>query len=239
MAEQATTTTPAPGDTGAAPDAGTAPASTTPTEPANGSEPDTNSSQEAMVPSHRVREATEARRKAEEEAETLRKENEELRSQGSQTPQANDDEEIDTDVEKLIEPILKKRGYVSKEDMDQAVKAAETKRQYDSDVASLTSQYAESGVPFNVEDVRNYAKENGISISSKASLRAAYTDMNADKILEAERNKAIADFKENGSSTSAETPGGQGAQLPEDKKVEGRNPKEKLMSRIRNATSRT
>lgn len=237
MAEEATTTTPAAGDTTATTDASTqAPASTTaPTEPANGSEADNNSSNEAMVPSHRVREATEARRKAEEERDAAQRELEELRSKQSQTPAqtGDDDEEIDVDVEKLVEPILKKRGYVTQEEL----RAAEAKRQYDSDVASLTAQYAESGVPFVAEDVRQYAKDNGINITSKASLKAAYLDMNADKILEAERNKAIAEFKENGSSTTAERPGGSGPELPAEKKVEGNNPKERLMSRIRIARS--
>ena len=190
-----------------------------------GSEADNNSS-EAMVPSHRVREATEARRQAEAERDELRRQLEEANKLSS-----SEEDDIDPEVRSLVTKILEKDGYVKKSDVEQAVQQSDLKRQYNEDVNSLTSKYSKTGIPFNAQEVMSFANENGINITNKASLEAAYRQMNYDKILDAERNAAITSYKEGG-KTSAEKPGSSGATAPEEKEVRG------LKDRIHAATSK-
>jgi hypothetical protein len=115
------------------------------------------------------------------------------------------------------------------------VQAVEARRQYQEDTKALTDKYAETGVPFVLEDVRKFAQDNKINITGKSSLEAAYKVMNEDKILDNVRNAAITDFKENGGKSSAEKPGSGGEQQPEEPEVSGDNPGAKLRSRIANA----
>jgi len=216
------TTAPAEGDTSV--DGAQAPQDQS--QGTTGSEAENNSS-EAMVPSHRVREATEARRQAEAERDELRQQLEEAQKSSS----ASTDDEVDPEVQTLVTKILEKGGYVKKDDVSQAVQASEVKRQYNEDVASLNSKYGTSGVPFKIEAVRSFANENGINITSKASLEAAYRQMNYDKIVEAERNAAITSFKEGGKN-STEKPGSEGASPPAEKEIRG------LKNRIHAASSK-
>lgn len=212
--ETDSTTTQDGGDTSATDDA--TDTASVQTQDTNGSETDKNSG-EAMVPSHRVREATEARRAAEAERDQLRQE---LEASRQQTTASSNDEDIDPEVQTLVTKILEKGGYVKKGDVDAAVKASDLQRQYNEDVATLTSKYGKTGVPFKSADVRTYANDNGINITSKASMEAAYRQMNYEKILDAERNAAIAAYKEGG-KTSAEKPGSEGAKKPEEQEVRG------------------
>jgi hypothetical protein len=186
----------------------------------NGSEADNNSGKgdEAMVPSHRVREATEARRAAEAEVDTLKQELADLQATKSAS---KDDDDIDPEVQTLVTKILEKGGYVKKGDVDQAVQATEARRQYNEDTRELTTLYAKSGVPFKAEDIRKYAADNGLNITNKLSLDAAYKAMNFDKIVESKTNAAIVAAKENGNASSAEKPGSKGAEIPPDKEVTG------------------
>lgn len=205
--------------------------STTTTTQADGSEADNNSSdnQEAMVPSWRVRKETEARRKAEEDKARLEAEISELRNKqsSSETP----DEDVDTEVLDLVKKSAEKLGLVSKDELQRK----ELEIQVRQDVKDLEGQYANSGIPYDHQKVLDYAEEHNIPVSSKAALQAAYKEMNWDKIVEAERQKAIAGFKE-GSSTSGEKPGSSDTKdIAEGKDVEGATPREKSLSRIRAA----
>jgi len=202
------------------------------TQAPNGSEADNNpgDGNEAMVPSHRVREATEARRAAETERDTLRQELADL--QAAAPTSNNDDDDIDPEVQTLVTRILDKGGYVKKGDVDQAVQATEARRQYNEDARELDALYAKSGVPFKAEDVRKYAADNGLNITNKLSLDAAYKAMNFDKIVETRTNAAIVAAKENGNGSSAERPGSKGADIPAEKEVTG------LKNRIAAARSR-
>lgn len=176
----------------------------------NGSEPDNNAgggNGEQSVPYSRFHEVNEKAKKAEEEAAQLRQQLEERDT----TPDPEEDEdEVDPNVENLIEKVLSRRGYVKKSDLD----AREGARQYVEDVKELTDKYAKSSVPFVAEDVRNFAKDNNINITSKASLEAAYKTMNYDKLVEAAQNAAITEFKE-GKNFQGEKPNGNGGKEPE------------------------
>jgi hypothetical protein len=203
----------------------TAPAATT--QPTTGSEAEINSGgEEALVPSHRVREETEARRKAEERATQLETELETER-QKARTPAPNDDEP-DPEVEKLLDSYAKRKGLVSQE----VLAAEQSKIQVQRDVEDLTTNPPNPGIPYDNKAVMDYAKANSMPITSKAALRAAYREMNYDKIVEAQRQSAIDAYKKAGSS-GAEQPGSAGAVAPEEPKLTGTTPKERAKERIR------
>lgn len=213
----------------AAPAGNPAPAPNEPTP--SGSEPDTNpggSGEPATVPSSRLREETEKRRAAEEEAAQLRQQLEERDNTPPPAP-AGDEDELDPDVEKLLDGYAKKRGLVSKDELA----AERLQEQVRQDVKSLEADYANSGVPYVHQDVLKYAKDNNLPITSKAALRAAYRDMNFEKIAEQERQRAIAGI--NGNAGGAEKPGSSGSRPPAEPEPSGKNPKERNMSRIRQA----
>ena len=200
-------------DTGVTPDSPTDTSSNPPT----GSEADTNPSngQEGKtVPYDRFHEVNESKRAAEERAQQAEEELAQLREQ--QAKKTQDEDGIDPDTESLVDRIVKKKGYVSKAELE----ARDKQLQYQSDVSSLAQEYAKTGIPFVEKDVREFAQKEGINITSKTSLRAAYKLLNEEKILEAERNAAITQFKE-GSRSGAEKPGSGGAQPPKESKVVG------------------
>lgn len=219
---------PAPGDNPAASPAANPPAPAgdpAANNPTPGSEPDTNPSggqDPAQVPSYRLREANEAKRAAEERAETLQAELDAAKQ--PQSTDDDDDDDIEPNVRNLVTKIIKKEGYVKEDQVQATIKAntqaLERQRQYQQDTADLTTKYANTGVPFVPNDVRDYAKEHGINITNRASLEATYNVMNSDKILENARLAAIAEYKEGGSS-SGEKPGSSGAQKPEEPQVRG------------------
>lgn len=188
-----------------------------------GSEAVTNpgNGQEQSVPYNRFQEVNDKAKAAEERAAKAEQEAESLRQQHSSNSTSDDEDDIDPSVRKLVTKIIEKQGYVKKNDVDSAVGAAEIRRQYNEDIVDLTSRYAKSGIPFVADDIRKFASESGINITSKASLDAAYKQMNFDKLTEAAKNAAITEFKENGDKNSAEKPGSTGAQAPQQPDVRG------------------
>lgn len=215
---------PNPGDIAPPPVAEPA-APTAPQQPASGSEPDNNPSpaEPAMVPSNRLREETEKRRQAEDRIAELEA------SQQSPTSQITDDE-LDPDVEELIRKGAKKLGLVSKEELE----ANQNLIQVQQDVADLTANPPNPGIPYDNKAVMEYAKSNNMPITSKTALRAAYREMNYDKIVEAERQRAIDGYKKAGSS-GAEQPGSRGSVEPVEPELTSKTPKERTRERIRNA----
>lgn len=196
------------------------------TEP-TGSEPVTNpgsTSSEHTVPFDRFQAANDKAKAAEERAAKAEQETETLRGQQSQSSDDDEDDDIEPNVRSLVTRIIKKEGYVKKDEVTATVQATaqaqELKRQYQQDTVDLTAKYASTGVPFVPEAVRDYAKENGINITNRASLEATYNVMNSGKILENARNAAIAEYKEGG-KLSGEKPGSSGASTPAEPEVRG------------------
>lgn len=224
-----------PGDISAPPAEPAAPAasaepSAPPTPPATptGTESDTNSGGEpAMVPSDRLREETEKRRQAEEESARLQTE---LDSRPATTPTVNEDDDLDPEVEDLIRKGAKKLGLVSQEDLE----TRQTQDQVRQDVAALEATPPVAGIPYDHKAVVEYANANNMPITSKAALRGAYKEMNWDKIVEAERQRAIDSYK-TGSSSGAEQPGSGGPTPPAEPELTGKTVKERTRERIRNA----
>lgn len=214
-----------PGDIATPPVAEPAEPKTPPAEPPapTGSEPDTNPGGEpAMVPSSRLHEETEKRRKAEERVA-------ELEATPPPPPSQNDDIELEPDTEKLLESFVKKRGLVSQDELA----AERNKIQVQQDVSDLTANPPNVGIPYDNKAVMDFAKENNLPITSKAALKAAYREMNYDKIVEAERQRAIDDFKKSGSS-GAEQPSSPGAVPPAEQEIDSKlSAKDRTRERIR------
>lgn len=197
--------------------------------PSNGSEPENNSG-EATVPSARLREETEKRRKAEEDNTRLQQE---LDAAKTPPTPSGDEVELEPDTEKLLDSYAKKRGLVSQEELA----SERNKIQVQQDVKELTASPPNPGIPFNDKDVAEYAKTNNLPITSRQAWVAAYRQLNYDKIVEAERQKAIDGYKSAGSS-GAETPGSGGAIAPEEPELTSKDPKSRTRERIRNARSK-
>lgn len=230
MAEEATTT----GDSATPPVAATpvatppveTPPATPPTTP-SGSEPENNTGDDApaTVPSDRLREETEKRRKVEEENERLQQE----LDASKQTTTTQDDVELEPDTEKLLDSYVKKHGFVSQKELE----AERLNIQVQQDIKELTSTPPDTGIPFNYKDVMDFAKDNNLPITSRAALQAAYRELNHDKIVEAERQRAIDGYKKAGSS-GAEQPGSSGATEPSEPEIDPKiSGKERTRERIR------
>lgn len=174
--------------------------------------------QEQNVPYERFKEVNDRAKEAEERA-TRAEENVNNFMKRFQDP-SEDEVEIEDDVKAILDTYVKKNGFVTKEQMEQAQKTAELNTQVASDVSSLTAQYKDSSVPYDNAKVIAYAKENGITITSKASLEATYFQANRDVILEAERKAAVTSFQETG-KTGAEKPGSGGGTTTEQPEVHG------------------
>lgn len=201
-----------------------APATTTP--PSGGEAvTSTGGTEEQTVPFSRFQEVNDKAKLAEEEAQRAREELEELRQQ---PPISTSADELDPDVEELIRKGAKKLGLVSKEELA----ANQNQIQVQQDVADLTANPPNPGIPYDNKAVMEYAKSNNMPITSKTTLRAAYREMNYDKIVEAERQRAIDGYKKAGSS-GAEQPGSTGPTPPPEPELTGRNPKERTRERIR------
>lgn len=207
----------------AAPVQPAAPAGSEPVQPP--SEPAAGQS----VPYERFSEVNTKAKDAEERAAKAEQELEEMRNAQppTPTPPPDDGDDIDPDVEKMLDGFAKKRGYLTQEQID----ARDAQNQVKEDVAALTAQYKDTGIPFDDKAVREYAQQNGIVIGSKAGWNSAYLQMNHEAIIEAERNKAIDSFK-NGGNSSAEKPGTPAPKAPEEPKPTG------LKNRVRAARER-
>lgn len=194
--------------------------------PPAGSEPDTNAGDPgAMVPSDRLREETEKRRKAEERAQEL--EQQLAQSKQPQTPQ-NDDDDLDPETEEIIRKGAKKLGLVSQAELDKR----NLDIQVQQDVKDLETTPPSPGIPYDHKAVMEYAQANNLPITSKSALQAAYKELNWNKIMEGERQRAIEGYKTAGSS-SAESPGSGGPQPPSEPEITSKNPKERTRERIR------
>jgi hypothetical protein len=165
--------------------------------------------EEQHVPFSRFQEVNDKAKAAEEEARTAREELATLREQQIQTP----DDDIEPDTLDLIKKSATRLGLVSKEELD----ARETRIQVQQDINELASQYKDSGIPFDGKAVIEYAKANGMQVTSRKSLDAIYKEMNYDAIIEAQRKAAIADYQESAKS-GGEKPGSKGAQSPTEPK---------------------
>lgn len=189
------------------------------TDDSNGSEVDNNADddKDKTVPYDRFHEVNEAKKAADERAKKAEEELEKLR--GDKTDKS--EEEPDPDVEKVLEDFAKRKGFVSK-----------TEIQLQSDIQELKTEYSKTGVPFDDKKVYEYAQKNGLQVpQSKAAWRAAYRDMNHDSILEAERKRAVTEYRE-GNKSTAEKPGPGGAKKPTEARGEDRK------SRIHNAAQK-
>jgi hypothetical protein len=174
----------------------------------SGSEVVNNSDEERdkSVPYDRFHEVNEAKKQYEDRARKAEEELEKLREESR--PQENETEnEIEPDVEKLLDSYAKKKGFVSQNEL-----------QVQSDIQDLKQEYAKSDTPFDDKAIYDYAKKNSVPIpASKAAWRALYRDMNYDSILEAERKRAVTDYRE-GAKNTAERPGSGGAKAPSEQK---------------------
>lgn len=179
---------------------------------------------EQQVPYTRFQEVNERAKQAEEEAQRFKEENERLMSR-TQEPSGTD--ELDPDVEKMLDGYAKKRGLVSKDELQ----AQEMNQQVKRDVQTLETTPPVAGIPYDHRAITEFAQANSIPLTSKAALEATYRQMNWDKIMDATRNGAVEAYRSSGSQ-GAERPGSQGAQPPADAEVKGRNPKERIQSRI-------
>jgi len=206
MAEEATPGVTTPPVEPAAPAA----ASTT---PPSGSEAVINSggTEEQQVPFTRFQEVNDKAKEAEERAERLQGELDAAKQ--TQTP-PNSDDDVEPDVLDLVKKSGAKLGFVSKEELD----AREARIQVQQDINDLSTQYKDSGIPFDGKKVIDYAKANGMPLGSKKSLDAVYKEMNYDTIVEAQRKAAVAAYQE-GAKSGGEKPGPKGAQAPEEPKA--------------------
>lgn len=219
----------------AAPAAPTEPQTPIAQEPTpNGSEPVTNpgGTNEQTVPFDRFQEVNDKAKAAEAKAQELEEENERLRNPepASSTNPQNNDDELDPEVEALIRKGAKKLGLVSQDDLA----AARNRDQVQQDINDLTATPPVAGIPYDNKTVMDYAKANNLPVTSKNALVAAYKSANWDKILEAERQRAIDGYKTGGSS-GAERPGSTGATPPVEPEITGKSTKERTRERIRNA----
>lgn len=195
----------------------------------NGSEPVTNpgESSEQTVPFSRFQEVNDKAKASEEEVQRLNEENERLQNAGQPSATPKDDD-LDPEVEDLIRKGAKKLGLVSKEELDQA----DARRQVKQDINDLTTNPPVAGIPYDNKAVMDYAKTNNLPVTSKGALVAAYRSANWDKILEAERQRAIDGYK-SGDSSGAERPGSTGPTPPAEPEIVGKSTKERTRERIR------
>lgn len=186
---------------------------------------------EQSVPFARFQEVNDKAKAESERAEQLERELEEARQ--PKPPQVTENDDLDPEVEELIRKGAKKLGLVSQTEID----AQNQQTQVRQDINDLTANPPNAGIPYDNKAVMDYAKTNNMPITSKAALRAAYRELNYDKIVEAQRQSAIEGYKKAGSS-GAEMPGSSGAVLPPEPELKGRNPKERAKERIRMAAQR-
>jgi len=173
-----------------------------------GSETDTNTDagKDKTVPYDRFHEVNEAKRQAEERARELEAELEAAKA--AKEEPASDDVDIEEDTEKLLDAYAKKKGLVSQVDI-----------QLKQDIQDLKTEYAKTGVPFDDKSIYDYAKKNDLPVpQSKAAWRALYRDLNHEAIVEAERKRAVVEYRE-GTNSSAEKPGPGGAKAPTESKL--------------------
>lgn len=204
-----------------------APAAPAPEPTPSGGDPVTSpgSNPEQTVPFSRFQEVNDKAKAESERVAELERQLEE-----KNTPPPVNDDEPDPEVERLLDSYAKRKGLVSQEELA----AERSKIQVQQDISELTTTPPNPGIPYDNKAVMDYAKSNNMPITSKAALRAAYRELNYDKIVEAQRQSAIEGYKKAGSS-GAEQPGSSGAVAPTEPELTGKTPKERVRERVRNA----
>lgn len=180
-----------------------------------GSEAVTNSGtpEEQAIPFARFQEVNNSYKEAQEQ---LQQYEERIKTFESQVQQPKSDIQIDEDTRKILDTWKAENGFVSKADLDAVEKQAAMKAQVIQDVQDLKGQFKD----YDHQTVLNYAKDNNMSVNSKADLKAVYRDMNYDTSIESARKSAIAEFQEAG-RTTAETNGSTAPTAPQEAKVQG------------------
>jgi hypothetical protein len=171
--------------------------STTATDATNGSEAVTNSEvqTEQTVPYSRFQEVNDNLKEERTKREELSQQFESFQSKF--TPKSEDNVEIDPETQKILDHYAKQNGFVSKAELEKVQNEAATKIQVQTDIQELKSQFKD----FDYSKVAGYAKENNMSLNSKADLRAVYRDMNTDSIIDNAKKQAIAEFQKSGRTT--------------------------------------
>lgn len=183
-----------------------------PDQPSPGSEAEINpeAGKDKTVPYDRFHEVNEAKRQAEERTKELEAELETAKAAKQETSN-QDDVDIEEDTEKLLDAYAKKKGLVSQADI-----------QVKQDIQDLRTEYAKTGVTFDDKVIYDYAKKNDLPVpQSKAAWRALYRDLNHEAIVEAERKRAVSEYRE-GTKSGAEKPGPGGAKAPSDPQLQTR-----------------
>jgi NADH pyrophosphatase NudC (nudix superfamily) len=163
----------------------------------NGSEAVTNtgSTTEQTVPYSRFQEVNDNLKEERTKREELSQQFESFQSKF--TPKSDDNVEIDPETQKILDHYAKQNGFVSKAELEKVQNEAAVKIQVQTDIQELKGQFKD----FDYSKVADYAKENGMSLNSKADLRAVYRDMNTDSIIDNAKKQAIADFQKSGRTT--------------------------------------
>lgn len=177
---------------------------------------------EQSVPFSRFQEVNDKAKADAERVTELERQLEEVK-----TPPPVDDDNPDPEVEKLLDSYAKRKGLVSQEELA----AERNKITVQQDVNDLTATPPNPGIPYDNKAVVEFAKANNMPLTSKAALKAAYRELNYDKIVEAERQRAIDGFKKAGNS-GAEQPGSGGPTPPVEPELKSKDPKSRTRERI-------
>jgi len=152
-------------------------------------------------------EAKDSQRKLEELQKTVS----ELQTKNQPAPVVEEDLPLDADSEKAIRQLLRREGlFDSKAEVSkirEELQFEKAQMALKSDSTELSSWAKDQGYPeFKLEDVGDYAKENGITISSKTALKSAYLSQNMDAIVAAAAKRGVVSATETPKAT-AEKPG--------------------------------
>lgn len=201
-----------------------------PPAPSPGSEPVINPEGQS-VPFTRFQEVNDKAKAAEERATQLEADLEAERA-AKVIPPSGDDE-LDPEVVDLVSKSAKKLGFITQEELTQRETTAQVKQ----DVRELEATPPVVGIVYDHQAVIDHANKNNLPITSKNALIAAYRDLHWEQIIDAERNRALDDFKANGAG-GGERPGSGGPTPPTEPEITGRNPRERIRDRISKARSK-
>lgn len=157
------------------------------TEPETATVETPDETTEQQIPKSRFDEVYSKSKETERQLEEVRAELAKLsESKPVDQPVVDDGPELDPDSQKALEKFLSSKGFVSKAELEQERALETAKIQLQSDVRELTGWAEEKGYPkFDQKSVMDYAKENGIAITSKKSLESAYLAQNLEAITQA------------------------------------------------------
>lgn len=147
---------------------------------------------ELNVPKSRFDEVYAKSKESERQLEELRSRVETLTSQNAPKEQEPDGPELEPEAQAAIRNLLKKEGLMTRAEFDEANKAEKASVQLQSDVRDLSDWTSKEGYPkFEPEAIIDWAKDNDFTISSKASLKAAYLAQNQEAITDAAVKRAL------------------------------------------------